>query len=280
MSDSDSQNISAQDYDDAVEATSTDASSANSTGTADEVGSHDGWVGDSHEVQRVLVCQRPGGLRIRRDLVDHVDRILRRRLRGMRPIRPHAGVQMGSEVVGFRVRGILHLLVLRFVEEIQIRIHDEGEVVSAIGLAMSVPHRRRQNDVVNIGGRPGRFDRGSPVLRHGAHVGRMHCRPPPEPHSRTRVAQIKGNVPESRKTASTFQSGEVATVREPGRLRCLTSLQCQSNRPFTARNSASSPSRAQPHCRWSLKSHGGGAPSPEPNQPASFVLLTTAPPST
>nr|GMD03907.1 serine/arginine repetitive matrix protein 2-like [Ipomoea batatas] len=39
----DSQNISAQDYDDAVEATPTDASSANSTGTADEVGSHDGW---------------------------------------------------------------------------------------------------------------------------------------------------------------------------------------------------------------------------------------------
>nr|GMC71275.1 serine/arginine repetitive matrix protein 2-like [Ipomoea batatas] len=46
MSDSDSQNVSAQDYDDAVEATPTDASSANSTGTADEVGSHDGWVGE------------------------------------------------------------------------------------------------------------------------------------------------------------------------------------------------------------------------------------------
>nr|GMC60898.1 hypothetical protein Iba_chr02bCG14950 [Ipomoea batatas] len=76
------------------------------------------------------------------------------------------------------------------------------------------------------------------------------------------------------------KAAKAATIREPGRLRRFTSLQCQSDRPFTAWNSASSPSKSQPHFRWSLKSHGGGAPLSEPNQPASFVLLTAAPPST
>nr|GLL27457.1 uncharacterized protein LOC109184184 [Ipomoea trifida] len=63
MSDSDSQNVSAQDYDDAVEATPTDASSANSTGTVDEVGSHDGWVGEDGprrgKSPRVVVARYP-----------------------------------------------------------------------------------------------------------------------------------------------------------------------------------------------------------------------------
>nr|GMD76716.1 leucine zipper putative tumor suppressor 2-like [Ipomoea batatas] len=67
MSDSDSQNISAQDYDDAVEATPTDASSANSTGTADEVGSHDGWVGEDGprrgKSPRMVVAQYPPATR-------------------------------------------------------------------------------------------------------------------------------------------------------------------------------------------------------------------------
>nr|GMD66264.1 serine/arginine repetitive matrix protein 2-like [Ipomoea batatas] len=45
MSESDSQNISAQDYDDAIEASPTDASSASSTRTADEIGA-DGWVSE------------------------------------------------------------------------------------------------------------------------------------------------------------------------------------------------------------------------------------------
>nr|GMC82122.1 serine/arginine repetitive matrix protein 2-like [Ipomoea batatas] len=67
MSDSDSQNVSAQDYDDAVEATPTDASSANSTGTADEVGSHDGWVGEDGprrgKSPRVVVARYPPATR-------------------------------------------------------------------------------------------------------------------------------------------------------------------------------------------------------------------------
>nr|GLL20083.1 uncharacterized protein LOC109184184 [Ipomoea trifida] len=67
MSDSDSQNVSAQDYDDAVEATPTDASSANSTGTADEVGSHDGWVGEDGprrgKSPRVVAAQYPPATR-------------------------------------------------------------------------------------------------------------------------------------------------------------------------------------------------------------------------
>nr|GMC93879.1 uncharacterized protein LOC109184184 [Ipomoea batatas] len=67
MSDSDNQNISAQDYDDAVEATPTDASLANSTGTADEVGSHDGWVGEDGprrgKSPRVVAAQYPPATR-------------------------------------------------------------------------------------------------------------------------------------------------------------------------------------------------------------------------
>nr|GMC71357.1 uncharacterized protein LOC109184184 [Ipomoea batatas] len=63
----DSQNISAQDYDDAVEATPTDATSANSTGTADEVGSHDGWVGKDGPQRgkspRMVVAQYPPATR-------------------------------------------------------------------------------------------------------------------------------------------------------------------------------------------------------------------------
>nr|GMD32758.1 serine/arginine repetitive matrix protein 2-like [Ipomoea batatas] len=67
MSDSDSQNISAQDYDDAVEATPTDASLANSIGTTDEVGSHDGWVGEDGprrgKSPRIVVAQYPPATR-------------------------------------------------------------------------------------------------------------------------------------------------------------------------------------------------------------------------
>nr|GMD39563.1 serine/arginine repetitive matrix protein 2-like [Ipomoea batatas] len=63
LTNTDSQNVSAQDYDDAVEATPTDASSANSTGTADEVGSHDGWVGEDGprrgKSPRVVAAQYP-----------------------------------------------------------------------------------------------------------------------------------------------------------------------------------------------------------------------------
>nr|GMD74853.1 uncharacterized protein LOC109184184 [Ipomoea batatas] len=59
--------ISAQDYDDAVEATPTDASSANTTGTADEVGSHDGWVGEDGprrgKSPRIVVAQYPPATR-------------------------------------------------------------------------------------------------------------------------------------------------------------------------------------------------------------------------
>nr|GLL17174.1 uncharacterized protein LOC109184184 [Ipomoea trifida] len=65
--DTDSQNISAQDYDDAVEATPTDASSANSTGTADEVRSHDGWVGEDGprhgKSPRIVAAQYPTATR-------------------------------------------------------------------------------------------------------------------------------------------------------------------------------------------------------------------------
>nr|GMC71101.1 serine/arginine repetitive matrix protein 2-like [Ipomoea batatas] len=46
MSDSDSQNISARDYDEAIETTPTGASSASSIGSAGEVGANDGWVGE------------------------------------------------------------------------------------------------------------------------------------------------------------------------------------------------------------------------------------------
>nr|GMD39196.1 serine/arginine repetitive matrix protein 2-like [Ipomoea batatas] len=67
MSDSDSQNVSAQDYDDAVETTPTDASSANSTGSAGEVGSHDGWVGEDGprrgKSPRVVVARYPPAVR-------------------------------------------------------------------------------------------------------------------------------------------------------------------------------------------------------------------------
>nr|GMC74456.1 serine/arginine repetitive matrix protein 2-like [Ipomoea batatas] len=83
-------------------------------------------VGNSHGVHRILVHRRPSGLRIHRDFMDDVNWILRRRFRGMRPVRAHAGFQVGSEVlvVGLGISGILHLLVLSFVEEIQVRIHD------------------------------------------------------------------------------------------------------------------------------------------------------------